>query len=195
MSKPLLTLLAAAALVAVLVIGLSQSKDNNTTPDAFKLTPQQVAQRLAGAPPQLAALHRQSSQLLGGGRKAFEARIASLEGVPVVVNKWGSWCGPCRLEFPLFQNTSVAFGKTVAFVGLNAGDNHGDATSFLKNFPVSYPSYEDPNDRVSLDLGWGSNAPVTVFFNAKGKQIYLHQGLYTSQAKLAADIRRYAINS
>lgn len=185
----------AAALVIVLVVGLSQSTNNTTKPKALALTPAQIAQRLAGSPPQLAALHRQASELLPGGKKALAARIAAMKGRPVVVNKWGSWCGPCRAEFPLFQSTGVSFGKRVAFIGLNAGDNHGDAAKFLDQFPISYPSYEDPNDRASVDFGWGSNAPVTVFFNARGKQVYEHQGQYTTRAKLAADIRKYAIDS
>jgi len=185
----------AAALVAVLVIGLSQSGSNSTHPKSSALTPAQMQARLAGAPPQLASLHRQANQLLPGGKDGLESRIKAMKGRPVVINKWGSWCGPCRAEFPLFQNAGVAFGKRVAFIGLNAGDNHADAEKFLSQFPISYPSYEDPNDRASVDFHWGSNAPLTIYFNSRGKQVYEHQGQYTSQAKLAADIRKYAIAS
>ena len=78
---------------------------------------------LAGAPAPLAALHDQSAELLDGGRTAFRRRLAKLEGYPVVVNKWASWCAPCRTEFPIFQSESVAKGKKVAFLGLNAGDS------------------------------------------------------------------------
>src|SRR5215213_5024274 len=37
---------------------------------------------LAGAPPALAAVHRQGNELLGGGRDAFERRIEALRGYP-----------------------------------------------------------------------------------------------------------------
>lgn len=193
MFKPLYALAAIGLLVA-LIVGLSQTHQT-ARPKASTLTPAEVTQRLAGSPPALAALHGEASQLLPGGAKGFKARLASLKGHPAVVNKWGSWCGPCRAEFPLFQRAGVTFGRRIAFLGLNAGDNHGDAATFLKQFPISYPSYEDPGDRASLDLGWGSNAPLTIYFNARGKQIYEHQGQYTSQAQLNADIRRYTSSS
>src|ERR671920_2554627 len=62
-----------------------------------------------------------------GGRDAFEAQIKKERGTPIVVNKWASWCGPCRLEFPFFRQLAAEYAGKVAFVGLNSGDNRGDA--------------------------------------------------------------------
>ena len=62
------------------------------------------------------------NQLLPGGKDAFEKRVASL-GYPVVANVWASWCGPCRYEFPMFQEASAKFGKQVGFIGIDSEDS------------------------------------------------------------------------
>jgi cytochrome c biogenesis protein CcmG/thiol:disulfide interchange protein DsbE len=188
--------LAAAALVAVLIIGLSQAGSQGGAPKKGKAPTGVAAQAaLRGSPPRLATLHRQAGELLPGGGSAFDRRLAGLKGYPTVVNGWASWCGPCRFEFPFFQSVGVTYGKQVAFVGLDVTDNAGDARRFLGQFPVPYPSYQDDRGTTMQSLVPSAGLPNTVFFNAQGKKTYVHQGGYPSQAKLAADIRRYALAS
>jgi cytochrome c biogenesis protein CcmG, thiol:disulfide interchange protein DsbE len=180
-------------LTGVLVVGLSQAGDNNESSDTpaqpFDL---QAAQReLAGAPAPLAALHEQSGELLGGGVQAFERRLAQLKGHPVVINKWASWCNPCRAEFPVFQQLATERGKQVAFLGLNAGDSTDPARKFLSQYPVPFPSYEDPNEEIARELKAPANYPITLFVDARGKTAFIHQGGYTSKQQLAADVDRY----
>lgn len=150
-----------------------------------------ASKELAGSPPALASIHAQGGQLLSGGTSAFKARLASVKGHPVVVNKWASWCGPCRAEFPLFQKLSVDLGRRVAFLGVNSNDNSGDARKFLKRYPVAYPSYEDPDSKIAALFNGIATFPSTAFYDASGKLEYMHQGQYPSEQKLRADIRRY----
>jgi thiol-disulfide isomerase/thioredoxin len=151
------------------------------------------AQRaLAGSPPALAALHRQANQLIGGGDDAFRARLRALRGNPIVVNKWASWCPPCRDEFPVFQRVSVALGREVAFLGVDSDDNDDDARAFLGRYPVSYPSYRDPEERVARVFKGHLAFPTTAFYDARGKLAFVHQGPYDSDAALRRDIEEYA---
>lgn len=187
---------AALALVALLVVGLVQLAGSSPAPvERSKLTPAQMRARLAGSPGPLAALHVQASELLPGGLPALRARLRALRGRPVVVNKWASWCVPCRAEFGAFQRASVALGREVAFIGIDSGDtSRGAAQAFLSSFPVSYPSYYDHSGTAGSAITDSTFTPVTVFYNATGGR-YIRQGPYPSQAKLEADVRRYALGS
>jgi len=187
---------AAVALAAVVTIGLLSAANSdgggNGADEPAGPTLEQARKRLEGAPAPLAALHAQSSQLLGGGKDAFAARLRRLRGYPVVVNKWGSWCGPCRAEFPALQRQSAAQGKRVAFLGVNGNDNDDNARKFLKQYPVAYPSYVDGDLSIAKAFGAVQGFPSTVYYDRKGKVAYIKQGSYPSEAALARDIRRYA---
>jgi cytochrome c biogenesis protein CcmG, thiol:disulfide interchange protein DsbE len=187
--------IALVALITVLVIGLTQaSRNDDSGGDAAKPFDLGTTKRdLAGAPAPLASLYAQSNQVLGGGRKAFDARLATLRGHPVVVNKWASWCLPCRGEFPIFQQVAAERGKQVAFVGLDAKDKTPAAKKFLATRPLPYPSYEDPDQSLSGSLSAPQVAPVTVFIDARGKVAFMHSGQYTSADELTKDIDRYLV--
>lgn len=182
------------ALVAVLVIGLSQagSGGGGQGKSAGGVCGS-VPAALKGSPQALAALHQQGCDLLGGGPSAYKQRLAALKGHPVVVNQWASWCGPCRAEFPHFQRLSAQLGKQVAFLGVDSMDNDGDAARFLKQYPVPYPSYKDGDGKVSQVFNGVGPLPKTVFYDAAGKLQFIHVGQYATEAALKRDISRYAV--
>jgi cytochrome c biogenesis protein CcmG, thiol:disulfide interchange protein DsbE len=179
-------------LLPVLAVTLSLAACGATAHSAAP-PPTQIAKALSGSPAPLAALHAQANLLLRGGAAAFEARLTSLRGYPVVVNKWASWCGPCRSEFPEFQRVGPVFGRRVAFIGLDGRDSGGTAAAFLRSFPVTYPSYVDPGEAIARKLQAGIYYPQTVYFNGRGQQVYTHVGPYESAAALESDVRRYAL--
>jgi thiol-disulfide isomerase/thioredoxin len=152
------------------------------------------ASALAGAPAPLAALHDQADELLPGGIAAYERRIAALRGYPIVVNVWASWCGPCRLEFPMLQKLSARYGKRVAFLGINSQDSDDTAATFLEEAPVPYPSYTDPDQEITGSLKT-RGLPNTAFYDRSGKLAYLKIGPYTDLAELEADLRSHALES
>jgi thiol-disulfide isomerase/thioredoxin len=185
-------ILAGIALVAVLVIGLTQANGKDPGPArAPRFDLGAAKARLATAPAPLAALYGVADPLLGGGRTAFDKRIAALRGHPVVVNKWASWCRPCRAEFPIFQRVAAARGTSVAFVGLNGKDKAPAARRFLASQPLPYPSFQDPSEDVARALKAPSFYPMTVFLDRRGRTAYIRTGEYTSAQELTADIDRY----
>jgi cytochrome c biogenesis protein CcmG, thiol:disulfide interchange protein DsbE len=178
----------ALVLVFVLLLGGCGS----STPKSAAPRPDAARRALARSPAPLASLHSQANRLLGGGPDAFKARLRSLRGHPAVVNKWASWCGPCRSEFPFFQRLSVREGRRIAFLGVDANDNDAAAKRFLRELPVSYPSYSDGSLKISAVFNGVAAFPTTAFYDRKGRLSYLHQGAYATERKLARDIARYA---
>jgi thiol-disulfide isomerase/thioredoxin len=179
-----------AALAALGLVACGGSSDGPSTAKA-----PDYRSALAGAPKPLAKLYAQGDRLLPGGPDAFQTQLDALRGHPVVVNKWASWCGPCREEFPYLQRLSASFGKRVAFLGVDANDSEAAARTFLGEYPLPYPSYNDPDQDISRLMGATTGFPQTAFYDASGERVFVKPGQYGSQADLAADIRRYAIGS
>lgn len=151
----------------------------------------QARQELTGAPPALAGIHQQASRVLPGGPAALRARLRALRGHPVVVNQWGSWCGPCRYEFPVLQRVSAKLGRRVAFLGALFRDDSRAARRFLARHPLSYPSYADRGQALARALGNPAAAPITNFYDARGKLVYQHAGPYQNDGQLERDLRKY----
>jgi cytochrome c biogenesis protein CcmG, thiol:disulfide interchange protein DsbE len=149
----------------------------------------------AAAPGELAALYADGPALIEGGRTAFEDTIASVEGYPVVVNAWGSWCGPCREEFPYFQQQAAEHLDEVAFLGVDTEDSPDAYETFIRDHPIPYPSVADPEGEYAE---WTNPSliglPNTLFYDRDGELVYSHFGPYESEEDLATDIERYALS-
>jgi cytochrome c biogenesis protein CcmG, thiol:disulfide interchange protein DsbE len=187
--------IACLGLLALIVIGVTRLPSSSTEgPSTTRLTTAQTRALLAGSPASLAALHAQGGVLLEGGLPALQARLGSLKDYPIVINKWASWCVPCKQEFAAFQRVSAEYGRKVAFIGIDSGDpKRAEAVAFLKSFPVSYPSYYDRSGALGLHLTDSTFTPATVFIPPHGRP-YIRDGEYPSAARLRRDVERYALD-
>ena len=176
-----------AAIIVAVVLVVSNRSDHGTVAAPAVAAP---AVPTRGVPRQIIANAAQANHVVDG---SIQDKLARLKGVPVVVNQWASWCPNCKQEFPFFQQLAHSFGRRIAFVGLDSQDKRGDAQSFLRGFPVSYPSIYDPGAEQARSLGGGQGWPTTFYYDSAGRQTYVREGGYTSLASLTADVRRYAL--
>jgi thiol-disulfide isomerase/thioredoxin len=190
MRLPLPWLGGCALVAALIAVGCGAQQPHVQVP-----TPAQAARELAHSPAPLAEIHHKADSLLNGGTTAFRAQLSELRGHPVVVNKWASWCGPCRYEVPFLQRASVRYGRQVAFIGIDGGDAQDAARAFLRAHWLSYPSFADPHEQIARTIDAPNNYPITVYLDRRGKIAYVHQGEYRNEAQLVADIERYAVRS
>ena len=99
--------------------------------------------------------------------------LADQKNKVVVLNVWGSWCGPCRKEAPDLQAAAERLGSAAVFVGLNTRDNDpAPARRFVDQFKISYPSIYDPQGKQLLGFRGQtvpSAIPSTLVIDAEGR--------------------------
>ncbi|MCP4423451.1 MAG: TlpA family protein disulfide reductase [Chloroflexi bacterium] len=88
-------------------------------------------------------------------------------GRPVVLNYWASWCGPCRMETPEFQNASLKYKNQAAILGINQGEDAQTVTEFGLSFGLTYPLLVDADSAVNQMYGV-AGLPTTIFIDRKG---------------------------
>jgi len=194
-SRIAVAICAATGALAFGVAGCGGGEEDTVDPGSAgsdsALTTEEATAPLDAAP-ELTALRAQANEILDEGVEEFEARLAELEGTPVVVNKWASWCGPCREEFPYFQAQAIEREDDVAFVGLLSNDGPETGATFLERLPLPYPSYLDSDLEIADSLAIGREFPTTLFYDSSGEVAFTKIGPYESEEALAADIERYA---
>lgn len=99
--------------------------------------------------------------------------LADLRGSVVVVNVWGSWCGPCDAEAPDLVEVSQDYaeaGDPVQFVGVNHRDSIPNAQAFERKHGVPYPSLQDDGGRTLAQLqGLATARPTTMVLDGQGR--------------------------
>ena len=116
-----------------------------------------------------------SGTLLDGGD--FDS--TELDGGIAVVNFWGSWCAPCRVESPEFQEVHAEVrDRGVQFLGINVKDTDQLARAFEENFGIEFPSLDDPRGEVALAFrDYPANAiPSTIVLDARGRVAAVYTG-------------------
>lgn len=128
---------------------------------------------------------RLSGTTLDGG----EWSLKDDEGQVVVLNVWGSWCGPCIKEAPELEaawKTVQARRMPVRFMGLDFKEGPEAGRAFENAYGISYPSLAYDGGRAVLALGGQAPAvPTTLVLDRQGRIAGRILGATTAQTLIA----------
>jgi thiol-disulfide isomerase/thioredoxin len=150
-------------ILIILLVGgawIVDSRESNIEPKNFLLTEAPLVGHLA---PDFSA---QTPTGQTYGLSDFVDRDGP-NGRPVVLNFWASWCGPCRMEMPAFERTSLKYADRAAILGINQAESAETIERFAQTTAVTYPLLVDEDQIINKDYAV-SNLPTTIFVDAKG---------------------------
>lgn len=181
-------------IATILVTAAAQSgrKNNNPPPPAPPPEPprESLTNRPAytpSAPPAMSALPESlvSRELKAIDNSSF--RLKDFDGKVIVVNLWATWCGPCRMEVPVYERVRKEFaGREVEFVALTTEDPVDDFDSvqkFVRNFKFGFRiGWADPETARTLMNG-RTSIPQTIVVDKNGQIVSHWRGFSASQSR------------
>ena len=105
--------------------------------------------------------------------------LSDFIGKPVVINFWASWCGPCKMEMPEFEEKFNELGGDIQFLMVNLTDGNREtretAISYIEESGYTFPVYFDTDQDAAYTYGVYS-IPSTYFIGADGSAVAMAQG-------------------
>lgn len=94
-------------------------------------------------------------------------KIQDLNGKPVVINFWATWCPPCKSELPLFQDLKAIHSDDLEILAVNIQESKVTVASFIDKNKYNFPVLLDENGMVTDEFGVFAY-PATFFIDKEG---------------------------
>ena len=120
-----------------------------------------------------------------------ERKLSEFFGKPIVLNFWASWCGPCKMEMPDFDEAYQKYGDNIHFLMVNcttsSRETMDSAKALIADEGFTFPVYFDTTGKASGLYG-AYSIPLTYFIDAEGYLVAYAQGA------IAADVLQIGID-
>lgn len=148
------------------------------------------------AQPQESAGAENSGQLVGKLDRSFAGQsmpvatladpsgatlaTTDLKGKPALVNLWATWCVPCIAEMPMLDELAAELGRSVRVVTVSEDMTGAEAVEpfFAARKLANLPKWMDPKNDLAVAYGGGAGLPLTVLYDAAGKEVWRISGGY-----------------
>jgi thiol-disulfide isomerase/thioredoxin len=120
--------------------------------------------------------------------------LSKYQGRPIILNFWASWCGPCRVEMPAFQEAHEKHaddGLVILAINQTFIDDIDAARDFADEIGLTFPLLRDDDGRVSEGLYGVRGLPTTVVVRPDGSMAFAQIGPMNN-AQIADVSRRFA---
>ncbi|NOZ08534.1 MAG: TlpA family protein disulfide reductase [FCB group bacterium] len=106
--------------------------------------------------------------------------LSALKGKVVLVNFWATWCYPCRMEIPDFNDLYNKYKKDgLVILGISVSDQKKALKNFMNSFQIDYPIlYGSPNDlgKITMQYGGINAVPTTFLIDREGQIVKSYPG-------------------
>ena len=115
--------------------------------------------------------------------------LSALKGKVVLLDFWATWCPPCRMELPHFQELYAAYqGKGLEMVGLSVSEKADTVKAFVQQNNLTYPIAID-TPQIEQSYGGIRGIPTTFLIDKQGQIAKKYIG-YQDKSVFEQEIQR-----
>jgi len=114
--------------------------------------------------------------------------LSELEGTPVVLNFWATWCGPCASELSFFENVAQQSGGEIKVIAIDVGESASTVQNFFGEYEPTMIVALDKNTEVYMNYSQEDNPrgyiPITFFVDSAGIVKHIKIGAFQNETEL-----------
>lgn len=158
---------------------------NLVTDDSVSAEEGQVEKESVEEPTEESAEEPERELVMAPDFKVYDAEgnavnLSDYFGKPIILNFWASWCGPCQMEMPDFEEAYKEYGEEVQFLMVNSTAGSREtletAQKFIEDNGYSFPVLFDTEANAAMAYGVNS-LPNTFFIDGEGHAIARVRGI------------------